>query len=607
MPKLHKALTALLCMLPILLGFLLVHGPYLRFRTFFVPWHHDDFEAFWGFDGLHLWAFRPISSNFADLVGNFGEPTYYVLFAALWFAALIATQFFVMRVLQLKVGLLANLSFAGVGSLIWYSLAPSVQNLQYVGLITNSLSYFPGMVAGILALRCVDLPLFSREYITTLGLFAVFSFLTAFAKEDMAAFLGLTAIYSSYLILQKYKPGVEALSHLIFLLGVIIISYGSSILHSLIAGSPVFAGTGPYDLSGFINNSIRNIIIYLKMSWGSMTLIFGFTLAGVLVAGLSRRDNTLRSLALSLMFLVACVFALMTPYLLLPRTFDFYAMSFIPILTFSVAPTTLIAMKRGLGANHLVPWGTALVIATVAFAIFVMDMKQRRYSLDWIANVRERSLRQIEEVLHAMDFGLGECRSVTVTGVSGVLGPFFAMSDKYINRKIGRSIRWLIAVQSGTILNGWIQNRNFSGRWLYVKEIGRPPASECRLDFDPNTLRATLHRSSARGIASLEATGPEAQLLDIVAFGPNPVQVGQPFNVQPNGASAIWVRAYKNIPSGSRIRLGDSILNTLIDGPFASAEVPISIIQVAGNLPVRLVGPDGELESNIASLEVKQR
>ena len=608
MSKIHidKTLLALLCMLAILLGFLLVHGPYLSFRTFFTPWHHDDFEAFWGSHVFDFWLARPISINFARLVGNVGEPTYYVLFVALWFAALVATQFFVMRVLELKVGLLANLAFAGVGSVIWYSLPASVENLQWLGLITNSLSYFLGMIAGILALRCVDSTVFSREHITTLGLFAVFSLLSAFAKEDMAAFLGLTAIYTSYLIFRKDRTGLEALMHLIFFFGVIVISYGTSILHSLIVKAPVYTGTGAYDLSGFIENSVRNIIAYLQLSRGSMTLIFGFAVAAVFVAALSLRDNTLRSLALKLMFLVTCAFSLMAPYLLLPRSFDCYAMNFMPILTFSVAPTILIAVKRGLGAKRLVRWGTAPAISVVVFAIFVMDMKQRSDALNLMADLRERSVRQFE-VLRAMDLDLSECKSVTVTGVSNEYGPFLDVSAKYLDRKIGRGIQWRIAVQSGTVLETFIQNRKFGSDWVYVKQIGAPPASECHLDFDPETLRATLHRPGAQDITSPEITEAEAQLLEIVAFGPNTVQVGQPFNVQPDGTSAIWVRASRNIPSDSRIRLGDSILNTTIQGALATAGVPISIIQQAGNLPVSFVGLDGKPRSNIASLEVKQQ
>jgi head-tail adaptor len=119
-----------------------------------------------------------------------------------------------------------------------------------------------------------------------------------------------------------------------------------------------------------------------------------------------------------------------------------------------------------------------------------------------------------------------------------------------------------------------------------------------------NCATASLHRPGAQDIASPEVTEADAQLLEIVAFSPNAVQVGQPFNVQPDGASAIWVRASRNIPGDSRIRLGDSILNTSIHAAFATAGVPISIIQQAGNLPVSLVGPDGKPRSNIASLEV---
>ena len=141
---------------------------------------------------------------------------------------------------------------------------------------------------------------------------------------------------------------------------------------------------------------------------------------------------------------------------------------------------------------------------------------------------------------------------------------------------------------------------------MYVKQIDAPPESECHLDFDPATLRATLHRPGVQDIASPKIAEADTQPLDIEALGPNPVQVGQPFNVQPSGASAIWVRASRNIPWGSRIRLSNSILNTNIQGALATADVPISIIQRVENLPVSLVGPAGEPRSNIASLKVAE-
>ena len=59
---------------------------------------------------------------------------------------------------------------------------------------------------------------------------------------------------------------------------------------------------------------------------------------------------------------------------------------------------------------------------------------------------------------------------------------------------------------------------------------------------------ATLHRPGVQDIASPRIAEADTQPLDIEALGPNPVQVGQPFNVQPSGASAIWVRASRNIP-----------------------------------------------------------
>ena len=106
---------------------------------------------------------------------------------------------------------------------------------------------------------------------------------------------------------------------------------------------------------------------------------------------------------------------------------------------------------------------------------------------------------------------------------------------------------------------------------------------------------------------SLQVIDRTAGLLEITAFGPTSIEVGQPFNVQPNGASAMWVRAAKGIPVGSHIRLGDSVLDTSIEGAVATAEVPASLIQRAGDLSISLAGPNGDQLSNAVVFHLSER
>ena len=49
---------------------------------------------------------------------------------------------------------------------------------------------------------------------------------------------------------------------------------------------------------------------------------------------------------------------------------------------------------------------------------------------------------------------------------------------------------------------------------------------------------------------------PNEAPLEIIGFGPQPVEAGRPFNVQSDGSSAVWVRASRHIRFGAQILLG---------------------------------------------------
>src|SRR5262245_5818046 len=86
---------------------------------------------------------------------------------------------------------------------------------------------------------------------------------------------------------------------------------------------------------------------------------------------------------------------------------------------------------------------------------------------------------------------------------------------------------------------------------------------------------------------------PREAPVDIVGFGPNPVVRGQPFNVQPDETSAIWVRTSCRPTPGSRIRLGNTVLETTVRGTLLTARVPAAITEQAGVIDLVVVGPDG--------------
>lgn len=103
-----------------------------------------------------------------------------------------------------------------------------------------------------------------------------------------------------------------------------------------------------------------------------------------------------------------------------------------------------------------------------------------------------------------------------------------------------------------------------------------------------------------RRFLSTPAPGP----IEIVAFGPRPVQAAKPFNVQPSGVSAMWLRAARRIPADCRLRLGGRDLATAINLDRATAAVPAEMTERPGELPLLLVDAEGRPCSNTVVFSV---
>lgn len=97
---------------------------------------------------------------------------------------------------------------------------------------------------------------------------------------------------------------------------------------------------------------------------------------------------------------------------------------------------------------------------------------------------------------------------------------------------------------------------------------------------------------------------PDLTPVEIVAFGPQPVVRGQTFNVQPDGGSAVWILADRRIVPGTRIRFAGVDLITIVVGDVATAAIPLTLVEQAGDRPLRLVGSDGSPRSNVVVFRI---
>lgn len=90
----------------------------------------------------------------------------------------------------------------------------------------------------------------------------------------------------------------------------------------------------------------------------------------------------------------------------------------------------------------------------------------------------------------------------------------------------------------------------------------------------------------------------------IVGFGPTPVEHGKPFNVQPDGSSAIWVRADKPVDARDVLVLDGHPLPTVITGDLLTAVVPSALTSSPGPKPLS-IELDSQRQGPAVSLVVK--
>jgi glycosyltransferase involved in cell wall biosynthesis len=138
--------------------------------------------------------------------------------------------------------------------------------------------------------------------------------------------------------------------------------------------------------------------------------------------------------------------------------------------------------------------------------------------------------------------------------------------------------------------------------WIFDNFLDRARASAL-LDI-PTLLDAEWREIQdwTRGFYWIPSGAP----FEIEDFGPRRVRSGAPFNTQPDGSSAIWVRLSRQAEPGLRLRLGDAVLETVLEGALLTACVPASVTEHAGKKPLVVVGPEGNTRCQPVLLKVRK-
>ena len=156
------------------------------------------------------------------------------------------------------------------------------------------------------------------------------------------------------------------------------------------------------------------------------------------------------------------------PYLLLPRHYDYYAINYILLQSFSVAPAlwTLISTWLPSGTDkRSILFGSRVLTVAVCLSLIAclwqIDRRNREASLRWLRMFRWEFARQIEGTQVAFAQGLSKCAEVSVEGVEGI-GPYLAITPSYLDHLLGQRMRWTIYTESGTRFREWSKSRRVS-------------------------------------------------------------------------------------------------------------------------------------------------
>ncbi|MCT0219098.1 hypothetical protein KQ304_08820 [Synechococcus sp. CS-1329] len=105
----------------------------------------------------------------------------------------------------------------------------------------------------------------------------------------------------------------------------------------------------------------------------------------------------------------------------------------------------------------------------------------------------------------------------------------------------------------------------------------------------------------------LAACSPAAKQISLKGYGPLEIQAGQPFNVQPDGLSAIWADTTDAPKSAVPVLAGQKLPGSSVnsDGTLVSGLVPPELYAKPGSYPLYIVDEKTGKKSNEVMLIVK--
>ncbi|CAO3440077.1 hypothetical protein [Azospirillum argentinense] len=119
--------------------------------------------------------------------------------------------------------------------------------------------------------------------------------------------------------------------------------------------------------------------------------------------------------------------------------------------------------------------------------------------------------------------------------------------------------------------------------------------------FRGDRLRAAGYRFDPYRTVPDPAT---ARMETVDAYGPTVTEAGKPFNPQPDGSSALWLRTSSRLHPGAYALLDDIPLTSTVAGNILSALVPRRLIEAPGRRWLQVIDGEGNMRTDPVPFDI---
>ncbi|WP_406851081.1 hypothetical protein ABEB33_02715 [Herbaspirillum huttiense] len=400
------------------------------------PLHQDDYLVLGaGSERLSWFLERPVSTNFAAVMGILGPNFSYGVVNVLTVAIPPLVLFFCAQLLRIRIHWLIAIPF----SIFCYSHSSAFEHGKYLGLITNLMSHFFGCLVLIAMMYSWQKLSRRMDQVAT-----ICYGLSVFSKED---FLLPPLILLAYLALQfrlsnadrDHKDWLKKMAVSLLSVATISVLFSVLIKNPFISGATgQIASDASYGVSfnpSVLLNSFQTLTVEYAY-WYSLAALVSFVL--LLLTATHRR--------LEVMVFAVMIVLLALPYTLLANhLFSYRVFAWLPWFAALLAAVIAIHLQgKSLIKPVWLAWPIALLATAIPPWINYLDEVPRLSIAAWYMEATTANRNMLNAIEEHRDL-LQRSPAAGIIGLTG-LSPWSNNSGSFLKQKLGFQNEWIVFV-----------------------------------------------------------------------------------------------------------------------------------------------------------------